>query len=62
MSKGVGKTTLTALAGLPNLVVMAWTFVIAYKYPVHIIAATVAICALLLRLPERRFADLEVAP
>ena len=41
---------------------MAWTFVIAYKYPVHIIAATVAICALLLRLPERRFANLEVAP
>jgi hypothetical protein len=40
--------------------VIAWAFVLAYKYPVPIVAATLAISALLLRLPERRFANLEV--
>jgi hypothetical protein len=42
--------------------IIAWAFVLAHHYPVHTIAGTLAICALLLRLPERRFANLEVAP
>jgi hypothetical protein len=40
--------------------VMSWVFVLAYEYPLLLTAGTLATCALLFRLAERHFVNLEV--
>lgn len=38
-----------------------WTYALAYKHPVVLLVTTTAICAVLLRLAERQFVNLEVS-
>jgi len=39
----------------------AWTYALAYTHPVVLLVTTTAICAVLLRLAERQFVNLDVA-
>jgi hypothetical protein len=39
---------------------ISWVFVLAYKYPLYLIAGTVALCAVLYRFAQRRFLNFEL--
>jgi hypothetical protein len=69
--ESTAKDKVRALVSLPFLIavfalwlcggpIVGWAFVLAYNHPVYMIFGTLSICAVLFRLAERQFVNLEV--